>query len=136
MTQLARYVIIGTISNATGYLVYFLLTFLFVGPKLAMTVVYLTAALIGFLGNRRWTFSYKGNILPIMVKYIFAHFLCYSMNLSILYIFVDRMSYSHLTVQAVAIGLCAGFLFLLLKKVVFIDSMQNCLKEKNADDDH
>lgn len=46
------------------------------------------------------------------------------------------MSYSHLTVQAVAIGLCAGFLFLLLKKVVFIDSMQNCLKEKNTDNDH
>ena len=121
MNQLISYAIIGVVSNISGYLIYLLLTFFFVGPKMAMTAVYLTSAIIGFLGNQRWTFSHNGRVLPTIVKYVLAQSLGYSINFVILFIFVDRMSYPHQLVQAIAIGVVAIFLFLFLKKIVFSD---------------
>jgi len=124
MKQLTRYAVIGIASNLAGYLAYLLLTFLDVGPKLAMTTVYLTGAIFGFLGNRQWTFAHEGRVVPTMLKYALAHSAGYSLNYSILYLFVDRMLYPHQAVQAVAIGVVAGFLYLLLKKIVFTDPLQ------------
>ena len=49
MNQLISYAIIGVVSNVSGYLIYLLLTFFLVGPKMAMTAVYLTGAIVGFL---------------------------------------------------------------------------------------
>lgn len=84
-----------------------------------MTIVYVTGASVGYFGNRQWTFAHRGKILPTLVKYGMAHCCGYLMNFAILYVFVDRMSYPHQIVQAVAIVIVAGFLFLAFKKIVF-----------------
>jgi putative flippase GtrA len=124
MKQLTRYAIIGIASNLTGYVAYLLLTFLYVGPKLAMTLVYVIGALVGFYGNHRWTFAHKGCFITALMKYALTHVFGYSLNFVILYTFVDQMLYPHQVVQAVAIGIVAGFLFLMLKKVVFVHQLQ------------
>lgn len=120
--QLIRYAIIGIASNFAGYVAYLLLTFFLVGPKIAMTFVYLTGASVGYFGNRRWTFGHKGKILTAVIKYTLAHICGYTINFFILYVFVDRMSYPHQAVQLVAILVVAGILFLVFKKFVFADT--------------
>jgi putative flippase GtrA len=117
--QLIRYAVIGTASNLIGYLVYLLLTFFLVGPKIAMTLVYLTGATVGYFGNRQWTFTHTGKSLLTLIKYIVAHALGYTINFILLYVFVDRLSYPHQAVQFVAICVVAGVLFLVYKKLVF-----------------
>lgn len=119
MQQLIRYCLVGVASNVTIYLVYLLITYLGVEPKTAMTLVYIIGASIGFIGNRKWTFAHRGGSSSAALRYVLAHLLGYLLNLFILVTFVDRLGYAHQWVQAAAIIIVAGFLFIVFKYFVF-----------------
>jgi putative flippase GtrA len=119
--QLARYAFVGIVSNLAGYLVYLLVTYLGATPKITMTLLYGVGATIGYIGNRNFTFSHKGSLLGSSVRYFIAHFFGYFINLVILIIFVDKFGYAHQWVQAIAIFVVAGFLFLAFRYFVFTD---------------
>lgn len=119
MTQFVRYVIVGALSNAGGYLMYLLITELGVAPKMAMTGLYVGVASIGFFGNRRWTFAYHGPITSNLVRYGIAHLCGYLLNLGLLIFFVDRLGFPHQFVQAVAIFVIALFLLIMFRFFVF-----------------
>ena len=86
-----------------------------------MTLVYIIGASIGFVGNRQWTFSHRGNATRAAVRYVAAHLLGYMLNFVILLVFVDRLGYAHQWVQAAAIVVVAGFLFVSFKYYVFFE---------------
>lgn len=119
MRQLIRYGLVGVVSNAAIYFVYLLITCLGVEPKTAMTMVYIVGASIGFIGNRKWTFSHRGNLSRAALRFVLAHLFGYLLNFLILFIFVDRLDYAHQWVQAAAIMIVAGFLFIAFKYFVF-----------------
>lgn len=119
MRQLIRYGLVGMVSNSAIYFVYLLITYLGVEPKTAMTSVYIIGASIGFIGNRKWTFAHRGDSASAAMRYVLAHLLGYLVNFLILFTFVDRMGYAHQWVQAVAIIIVAGFLFIVFKYFVF-----------------
>ncbi len=119
MRQLLRYGLVGVVSNLTIYFVYLLITYLGVEPKKAMTLVYVVGTFIGFVGNRKWTFAHRGAPTLTVVRYAIAHLLGYLLNFTILFTFVDRLGYAHQVVQAVAIVVVAGFLFVIFKYYVF-----------------
>lgn len=119
LKQLTRYAFVGILSNLTGYLVYLLVTYLGASPKITMTLLYGVGAAIGYIGNRNFTFVHKGSLLGSGARYFIAHFLGYFINLVILIIFVDKLGYAHQWVQAVAIFVVAGFLFIAFKFFVF-----------------
>ncbi|MDB5988713.1 MAG: GtrA family protein [Herbaspirillum sp.] len=120
--QLTRYALVGIVSNSAGYLVYLLLTYLGVAPKVAMTLLYGIGAAIGYVGNRSLTFTHKGSALGSGIRYFMAHFLGYCINLAILIIFVDELGYAHQWVQVSAIFVVASFLFIAFKFFVFADN--------------
>jgi putative flippase GtrA len=117
--QLLRYGLVGVTSNAAIYFVYLLITFLGIEPKTAMTLVYIIGASIGFIGNRKWTFAHRGDSYGAALRYMLAHLSGYLLNFLILFTFVDRLGYAHQWVQAVAIIIVAGFLFIVFKYFVF-----------------
>ncbi len=119
LAQLARYAFVGIVSNLAGYIVYLLLTYFGATPKITMTILYGIGATIGYMGNRNFTFSHKGSSLGSSIRYAIAHLFGYFINLVILIIFVDRLGYAHQWVQAVAIFVVAGFLFIAFKFFVF-----------------
>ena len=119
MRQLIRYGVVGVVSNATIYFVYLLITYLGVEPKTAMTLVYIIGAAIGFIGNRKWTFAHRGDFSSAAFRYVLAHLFGYLLNFLILFTFVDRLGYAHQWVQAMAIMIIAGFLFIVFKYFVF-----------------
>ena len=84
-----------------------------------MTILYCVGATIGFIGNRKLTFSHQGNVLGSGLRYLIAHSTGYLINLAILIVFVDQYGYSHQWVQAIAIVVVAGFLFLAFRFFVF-----------------
>lgn len=122
MKQLVTYAQVGGMSNLAGYFVYILPTWASLDPKLAMTIVYLTGAEVGYLGNKRWTFHARQTDLSNLAKYALAHAAGYSLNFGILYLFVDRLGYEHQLVQAFAILVVALFLFAVFKTIVFTSS--------------
>jgi putative flippase GtrA len=119
ISQLFRYALVGFLSNVAGYLVYLALTYIGGTPKVIMTVLYVVGAAVGFFGNRNLTFEYEGSIMRAGGRYIIAHGAGYTINLSILILFVDKLGYAHQWVQAVAIFIVAAFLFLAFKVFVF-----------------
>lgn len=117
--QLLRYGVVGAASNLAGYLVYLAVTYMGVEPKTAMTFLYAAGATFGFFGNRQWAFSHTGSFWRAAGRYALAHCCGYLLNFSLLYVFVDRLGYPHQAVQAVAIFVVAGFLFVAFRYFVF-----------------
>lgn len=119
--QLFRYALVGLLSNAVAYGAYLLIASFDVAPMVSMTLVYLCAATVGFIGNRSLTFDHQGSVLGAGFRYVIAHSVGYALNLTILLVFVDRLGYAHQLVQAVAILVVAAYLFLAFKFFVFKD---------------
>ena len=117
--QFFRYGLVGIASNLSGYLLFLLITYWGVEPKIAMTLLYVVGATIGFIGNRQWAFTHSGTLLEAGARYFIAHMFGYLINFLILLMFVDRLGYSHQWVQAGAIFVVAGFLFVAFKYFVF-----------------
>lgn len=115
----SRYAVVGVLSNLTAYGAYLLLTYSGIEPKITMSLLYIVGASIGFIGNRQWAFEHAGSLLGAGRRYLFAHLGGYTLNFSILLIFVDVFGFPHQLVQAAAIGVVAGFLYLLFKHYVF-----------------
>lgn len=120
--QLTRYAFVGIVTNLAGYLLYLLLISFGTTPKLTVTFLYGAGAAMGFVGNRNLTFAHTGSLLGSGVRYFLAHCVGYGINLAILIIFVDHLGYPHQWVQAIAILVVAGFLFIAFKFFVFTDT--------------
>ncbi|WP_339640882.1 GtrA family protein [uncultured Porticoccus sp.] len=117
--QLFRYAVVGSLNNLRGYLTYLLLTWLWLDPKVAVSLMYPVGAAIAYLGHARYTFSYNGVISNGVIRYVIAHLIGYSINIVILYIMSDRLGYPHQLVQAFAIVVVAFILFLMFRYFVF-----------------
>ncbi len=117
--QLYRYVLVGALTNLAGYLFYLLLTYCGLSPKLTITLIYTSAALVGFFANRRFTFQHDGRLLSSGFRYIIAQISGYLLNLLILVLLVDRFGVAHQIAQGVAIVVVATFLFVLSRYFVF-----------------
>lgn len=117
--QFVRYVIVGVASNASIYLLYLVITWLGVGPKVAMTALYLLGVVQSFVFNKKWSFRFSGSTTPALVRYVIAYAIGYGINLIALLMFVDQLGLPHQAVQGVMIVVVAGLLFLAQRYWVF-----------------
>ena len=129
-SQLFRYALVGIVSNLAGYMVYLLATHLGATPKITMTVLYGVGVAIGYSGNRNFTFAHHGSLLDSGIRYLIAHLIGYLINFFILIYFVDSLGFPHQLVQAAAIFIVAGFIFIASKFFVFSNS--NSLNVDNS----
>lgn len=118
--QLLRYAVVGVTSNLFLYLAYLMLTALGSGPKIAMSIVYVSGVAMTFVANRAWSFNHRGMAHWSFVRYVIAYMLGYLLNLGLLWICVDSMQLPHHVVQAAAIVVVALSLFLMHKYWVFV----------------
>lgn len=121
LAQLIRFGIVGVLSNLAGYLVYLLVTSLGVGPKLAVSLLYPLGMILSFVGQKSWTFNARGGSGKSGLKFILVYALGYVLNFAILVVFVDNLGFAHQLVQAVAVIVVAGFLFIAMKLFVFVE---------------
>lgn len=129
ITQILRFALVGLMANLVGYCLYLFMTeFVGVGPKTTVSFLYPIGALMGFIGNHRWTFGYRGRLLGSSFRYIVTHTFGLVLNLSLLSIFVDRFHFPHQLVQAAAIVIVAVFVFVMFRVFVF-PSQANTLEK-------
>jgi len=122
LRQAIRYGFVGVLSNLLGYLVYLLITFLGIDPKIAISILYPVGATAAYFGHSKYAFSYRGRHGATLLRYAAAHFVGYGVNFAMLYILTDMLKLPHQAVQALAIFVVAGVLFLMFKYFVFPDS--------------
>lgn len=121
LAQMTRYGLVGLVNNLRGYLIYLLITWLWLDPKLAVTLMYPIGAVIAYFGHSKYTFAFGGHTVHGIARYVFAHLIGYGVNVGILYFFSDLMGYPHQLVQIAAILMVAGILFILFRYYVFPD---------------
>jgi putative flippase GtrA len=112
---------VGAASNVAMYVIYLLLTYFGVGPKLAMTLVFITGASIGFIGNRKWTFAHKGASTRSAYRFVLAYAMAYILNFLSMWVAVDRMGMAHYLVQGVNLVVISALLFVAQKYWIFFD---------------
>jgi putative flippase GtrA len=117
--QVVRYSVVGVLNNMLGYLIYLLVTWLWLDPKLAVTLMYPIGAVTAYFGHARYSFAYIGANSHGIVRYTIAHLIGYGANIGMLYLFSDQLGYPHQIVQAVAILAVAGILYILFHYFVF-----------------
>lgn len=120
--QALRFAVVGVASNAVGFGWYLLLTWLGMGPKTAMSLLFLIGTLQTFIFNKRWSFRYGGADRMVLVRYMAAYGFGYLLNLAMLVVLVDYAKLPHVPVQAAMICTVAGIMFLLQKFWVFAPS--------------
>ncbi len=114
-----RFIAVGLISNSVLFIAYLALTEFGLGSKTAMTILYLTGVLQGFIFNKKWTFSHDGKVLKTFTAYIFLYTIGYIINLLCLFIFVDWLGFRHQWVQGGIIVLMSSFFFLIQRFLIF-----------------
>ena len=121
-TQLMRYGIVGLSTNALGYVLYLGLTALGIGPKLAMSLLYMVGVLQTFVFNKSWTFRYVGQGRAAFQRHVVLYVTGYLVQFLLLALMVDTLGWRHQWVMAGVILLMAVFFFLGLKFWVFRQS--------------
>jgi putative flippase GtrA len=127
--QIIRYGIVGVLNNLLGYFIYLLVTYFWLDPKVAITLLYPVGATTAYFGHSKYSFSRQGTKKHAPWRYIVAHLISYGVNYLMLYILWERFNFPHQAVQAGAIFVCAGVLFILFKYFVFPPS-DLCKTEK------
>ena len=119
LRQAVRYGIAGVLNNLFGYAAYLLMTYFGIDPKVAVTFVYPLTVTTGYFAHFRYSFSSRRAHGSAMSRYLVAHCSGYAVNLAMLHVFSDRMGLPHQAVQAAAIIVVAGMLFVLFRVFVF-----------------
>jgi len=119
LTQVARYGVVGVLNNLLGYLIYLVVTWWWLDPKVAVTLLYPVGALTAYFGHAKYSFAYSGSTAHGVLRYVIAHLIGYSVNVLMLYILSDRLLFPHQIIQALAIVVVAGVLFFLFRYFVF-----------------
>jgi len=117
--QFIRYVVVGLASNAVIYLAYIVLTQLGMGPKLAMSLLYVIGVLQTFVFNKKWSFRFEGAATPALVRYALIYALGYVIQFFALILLVDQMGLPHQWVMGALILFMALLLFTAQKFWVF-----------------
>jgi putative flippase GtrA len=120
-SQAVRFLIVGAFTNISLYLVYLLITWFGIDHKLAMTLVYMSGVLMGFMLNRNWTFRHHGRISHGFIRYCVMYAVGYFVNLTGLYLLVDIAGYPHQIIQLLIAILSAIIFFVLMRLWVFSD---------------
>ncbi len=117
--QLFRYGVVGVLNNLLGYGIYLLVTFFWLEPMVAISLLYPVGAITAYFGHSKYAFSYQGRHTHALVRYIIAHLIGYGVNFLMLYLLWEKLKFPHQAVQVAAIIVVAGVLFLLLRYFVF-----------------
>lgn len=119
LLQASRFAVVGIISNAVGFVWYLLLTWFGMGPKMAMSLLYLIGTLQTFLFNKRWSFRYGGQDRAVLARYFACYGMGYALNLVALWLLVDLAGMPHVPVQAAMVLAVAFMMFAVQKFWVF-----------------
>jgi putative flippase GtrA len=117
--QLFRYVVVGVLNNLLGYCIYLLVTFFWLEPIAAVTLLYPIGAITAYFGHSKYAFFYKGKHTKALLRYTVAHLIGFGVDCLMLYLLWEKFGLPHQVVQAAAIVVVSGVLFLLFRYFVF-----------------
>lgn len=132
MRHVARYVLLGLVSNILLYALYIGITKIGVAHKTAMTALFSLGVLQTFFFNRRWTFASDSRLWSALRRYLLIYSGAWLANFFALMFLVDQLGVAHELVQGVAVVVLAIALLLLQKYWVFRDRSEQLISSVDA----
>ena len=123
--QFLHYVVVGLGSNLTLYLGHLFLTYIGMGYKTAMSLLYAAGTSLTFVFNRNWTFRHHGHISRGFLRYSVMYPAGYFIDLIGPYLLVDIAGYPHQVIQLLIAILLAIVFFVLMRSWVFSDKQND-----------
>lgn len=117
--QAGKFLFAGLVTNGSIYVAYLLLTFMGMGYKTAMTLLFAAGMMLSYNMNKRWTFASSHGHNETLWRFVTAYLSAYALNLASMWIAVDRMGIPHYLVQAVNIVVISALLFAAQKYWIF-----------------
>ncbi len=119
-SQFVRFILTGLLSNVLGYGFFLVSVYIIgLGHKTSATILFLIGMLVNYIVNKNWTFALHGKHISTLSKFSITYFVGYFLNISMLFLFVDKLSYSPGWVQLFAIGILVIYYFFLNKYFIF-----------------
>lgn len=112
----------GVLNNLLGYGIYLLVTFFWLEPIFAISLLYPVGAITAYFGHSKYAFSYQGKHTLALLRYTVAHMIGFGVDFLMLYFLWEKLKFPHQAVQAAAIVVVSGVLFLLFRYFVFPQS--------------
>lgn len=119
LRQIIRYGVVGVLNNLLGYLIYLLVTYFWLDPKVAISLLYPIGVITGYFGHSKYSFGGRSRDARTVFRYLLAHLIGYGVNFLMLLVLVDRLGFPHQAIQGAAIFVVAGVLFLMFRYFVF-----------------
>jgi putative flippase GtrA len=119
LRQVVRYGVTGVTNNLLGYLIYLAVTWAGMDPKAAITVLYPIGVTTAYFAHRRFVFGSGASGPGGILRYLIAHAIGLFANIVLLYVFSDLLKLPHQAVQAAAIVVVGGLLYLLFRFYVW-----------------
>lgn len=120
--EVIRFVIVGLKSNVVYYLLYVALTSVGVGPKTAVTAVFVFGIVYAFWFSKAFVFRNRQKLSWQFFRYLLVYALLLFLNLVLLDFATLGLGISHLISQPLISLVLTAPLFLLLKFFVFSGS--------------
>ncbi len=117
--QFIRYVVVGAVTNVSGYLLYLFVTSLGVSPILTISIFYPIYIGLAFYLHKSLSFRHKGQVAASALRYLAAYMGCYVLNVAMLAYFSNYLGFPHWAVQAGAVVSIALLLFVVQRYWVF-----------------
>lgn len=119
-----RYGAVGASVNGTGYLAYLALTWDWLSPRLAVTVLFPISLWAAYQLHSRVTFVGSVRDGRSALRFLVISLAGYVLNLAILTLLVDRGDFPHQIAQLVSIVFIALLMFHLTRTTVFVGSSE------------
>jgi len=117
--QFIKFGIVGCINTFSSWLFYYPLIFLNFNYKIATTIAYILSSIIGYILNRKWVFENKIYSSNSVLKYYLVYGSSYILNITSMYIFVERINVSQLIAPLLVLFITVPYNFIFNKLWVF-----------------
>ena len=119
LKKIFRFIVVGIITNLIGYVIFLLVVAAGVPVKTTVTALYGVGVLLGFFGNRRFTFSDTQKWWYSLLMYCIVSLGGFGINYALIVVFVDNWHIYYAYVEFVAIGVVAVYMFIMNRFFVF-----------------
>lgn len=116
---LARYLVVGTLTNGFWYCVYLGGSWVGIEPLVMATIAYIAGVATSYAFNRGWSFRSTRIHREAIPFYGAAYVIGYLTNMFILFILYKQLGMRHELAQLISAAIVAAQLFLLLRFWVF-----------------
>lgn len=116
LLQLFKYVSVGVIVNGAGYALFILFLFFGMDDKVSASITYVVGVLASFLLNRKLVFESSVTLRSGLLRLFTMLVSGYALNIGMLYLGVDILSFPAIGVQLVSI-FCVSIFFYCVNKL-------------------